>query len=500
MPAGSAASRPIVSLPPISTEPSPRPSIPASSDRIPPWISNSTAEISVHGAIRRGSSGDGPNRPGDLIMAETSIGHGAIRRRSSGDRPDRAKRNRPPPPPRPSSPGDLISDLPDDVIHRIFSFLPLEDVVKTSVLSKRWRSTWTTTTTHLVFDEVRESRSLDFQPFVDGVWIRVTSPTVKTFHITILQSDGVRESRSLDFPSFVDYVLIRVTSPTVKTFHITIFQSDEACRPKLDDWLRKAVERCVEDLRLCLLDSEQEVLYKLPPFLYCSSKLVRLQVSGCCLSLDTTAITWSCLKVLFIERAELSDDMLEGIVRGSPVLECIELNSCRGLKNIVIDSMSVKELRLEQGFELDESPDLEKIWAPHLQTLWLTGYWDLSNLEIIQAPHLQTLRLKGHWDINSELRLDLSSLVEAELDFEEVYDDDCCDLLKQFLDKLLGVSTITIGTQCLQILSTLEMEGVSSQLLESQNLIQRRPVSLQELPGIAYILRNARCLEKLVIT
>ncbi|KAF7847320.1 hypothetical protein BT93_L3089 [Corymbia citriodora subsp. variegata] len=199
--------------------------------------------------------------------------------------------------------------------------------------------------------------------------------------------------------------------------------------------------------------------------------------------------------------------MLEGIVRGSPVLECIELNFCRGLKNIVIDSMSVKELGLEQGLMPDESSDLEEIRAPHLQTLRLTGYWWLSDLEIISAPHLRTLRLTVFWNfdrvlmpdlyIDSVSRPNLSSLVETKLDFGDVSDDDCRNLLKQFLDKLLGVSTITIGPRCLQILSTLEMEGVSSQLLEYQNLTA---VSLRELPRIAYILQNKRCLEKLVIT
>lgn len=39
-----------------------------------------------------------------------------------------------------------IEDCPlgDDLIERIFSFLPTKDVVKTCVLSKRWRPYWKT--------------------------------------------------------------------------------------------------------------------------------------------------------------------------------------------------------------------------------------------------------------------------------------------------------------------------------------------------------------------
>ncbi|KAK3431617.1 hypothetical protein EUGRSUZ_E03426 [Eucalyptus grandis] len=40
---------------------------------------------------------------------------------------------------------DHVSRLRDVIIHRIFSFLPFKDVVTTSVLSKQWRFTWTST-------------------------------------------------------------------------------------------------------------------------------------------------------------------------------------------------------------------------------------------------------------------------------------------------------------------------------------------------------------------
>ncbi|XP_056159993.1 F-box protein At5g03100-like [Syzygium oleosum] len=368
-------------------------------------------------------------------MAETSA-HGAIRlESSSGDPRNRAKRSRPPPP---MGARDLISDLPDAVIHHIFSFLPLEDVVKTGVLSKRWQSTWTTTA-HLVFDDLRPRDLETYYP---------------------------------DFPSLVDSVLIRCTSPAVKRFHITISKHYEAYWPKFDLWLRFAEGRRVEDLRL-RLDAQQECFYKLPRFLYCLSRLVRLEVWSCFLSLGT-AVRWPCLKVLLLGCAEMSDDILEGIVRGSPVLESLELNYCGGVKNIIIHSTSVKQLILvDGGFS-----DLEKIWA----------------------PHLLSLRVSGIWCLHSMFRLDdISSLVEADLDFWVSGDGIGRDLLKELLEKLRGVSTITIGHWCLQVLSALEIEGVSSPLSKCQNLILHAPVSQWELPRIAYILRSSQCLEKLAI-
>ncbi|KAF5190329.1 hypothetical protein FRX31_020083 [Thalictrum thalictroides] len=38
---------------------------------------------------------------------------------------------------------DMISDLPAAILVQILSFLPMEDAVKTGILSKRWDHLWT---------------------------------------------------------------------------------------------------------------------------------------------------------------------------------------------------------------------------------------------------------------------------------------------------------------------------------------------------------------------
>ncbi|XP_056690454.1 F-box/FBD/LRR-repeat protein At1g13570-like [Spinacia oleracea] len=49
--------------------------------------------------------------------------------------------------------GDILSDLPRDVIHEICERLPLLDAARMSVLSHKWLDIWTSTP-HLVFDYV----------------------------------------------------------------------------------------------------------------------------------------------------------------------------------------------------------------------------------------------------------------------------------------------------------------------------------------------------------
>ncbi|KAL8525374.1 hypothetical protein ACS0TY_014849 [Phlomoides rotata] len=38
---------------------------------------------------------------------------------------------------------DRLSELPDSLIHLIFSFLPMRKVLSTTLLSKRWKNLWT---------------------------------------------------------------------------------------------------------------------------------------------------------------------------------------------------------------------------------------------------------------------------------------------------------------------------------------------------------------------
>ncbi|XP_057432948.1 putative F-box/LRR-repeat protein At4g13960 [Lotus japonicus] len=49
---------------------------------------------------------------------------------------------------------DRISELPNELLFLILSFLPTEDIIATSLVSKRWRSLWLSVLT-LDFDEDR---------------------------------------------------------------------------------------------------------------------------------------------------------------------------------------------------------------------------------------------------------------------------------------------------------------------------------------------------------
>ncbi|KAI4323060.1 hypothetical protein L6164_022696 [Bauhinia variegata] len=94
---------------------------------------------------------------------------------------------------------DRISNLPDCIIHRILSFLPTKDAVRTSVLSRRWIYMWTFIDnlhfddSQLLFPDKRNKQRLSFEDrevfvrFVQGVLLHLSNPTIQSF--TLVTSD-----------------------------------------------------------------------------------------------------------------------------------------------------------------------------------------------------------------------------------------------------------------------------------------------------------------------
>ncbi|KAL5721902.1 hypothetical protein ACHQM5_005487 [Ranunculus cassubicifolius] len=96
---------------------------------------------------------------------------------------------------------DRLSNLPDPILHHIISFLDdMEDVIPTSMLSKRWRYLWT---------------SLPFLSF---------KSTYDNFEY---------------FSDFVYRILLLRDNPTIQTFSLKHFS--EGCRSNdLESWIRAA--------------------------------------------------------------------------------------------------------------------------------------------------------------------------------------------------------------------------------------------------------------------
>nr|GEV39712.1 hypothetical protein [Tanacetum cinerariifolium] len=86
-------------------------------------------------------------------------------------------------------------------------------------------------------------------------------------------------------------------------------------------------------------------------------------------------------------------------LNNSPILETLELYHCYGFGRIDITSKSVKKLVIGGYNDLEDQ-------------------WDLSEIVEINAPHILSLRITMYFLLWKVVLLNVSSLVEAELDYE----------------------------------------------------------------------------------
>ncbi|KAK2631664.1 hypothetical protein EUGRSUZ_L02613 [Eucalyptus grandis] len=302
--------------------------------------------------------------------------------------------------------------------------------------------------------------------------------------------------KSKGFINFVDSVVSRCTAIKAKRF---LFDAPclASMQSSLDRWLQFAIEHGIEEVSVSLHYRRHKV-YVLPRILFCCTTLVSLRVSQCCFSVFGT-VNWCSLKTLRIEHAELNDDGMVRVLSGSPVLEFLELKSCLGVKHIVIESKSCKELVIDSHeFGDDEGLTLK-----------------------ISAPHLLKLRLLGNSQ-GGEFRLDeVASLIEAELNFDmEGFAADDGDLVRGLLKRLHHVPKLVMGNWCLQIGLKAERAGCCLFAGEEfwnfvkwriyQCLMHLRHVEIVDggasllawepvLSLLKFLLQNALLLDKIVI-
>ncbi|XP_030476181.2 putative F-box protein At1g49610 [Syzygium oleosum] len=318
---------------------------------------------------------------------------------------------------------DYISPLPDCLIHHIFSFLRMRDVVKTCVLSKSWRSVWTTVS------DLRFSIS------------------------------------SYDDDWFVERVLTQYGWAKVEKFHLDI-ESKHFFTSTIDSSVCFAIDHQVQELRLSF--NFGWACYTLSPLLYSCSSLTKLCLSRCCLSFSES-ISWISLKSLSIQYMDMSDDVLQKILMGSPVLEYLNLKRCWDVKGI--HSTSLKELVIDDiqvGLPLHIS-------TPQLLSLHVTDYL-FEIIRIVEAP----------------------SLLEAVLDFHSQIKSDFC-LLKEMLCKLQNATRILFGSWCVRVMWPLKVEDVQVLLPSCKSLTLHVPIPEFSFPAIANMLATTPNLEKLVI-
>ncbi|GKB80622.1 F-box/LRR-repeat protein 25-like protein [Tanacetum coccineum] len=310
---------------------------------------------------------------------------------------------------------DYISLLPDCLLIDIISRLPeTKEAIRTGTLSKRWQHLW---------------------PYVSNlVFIFYTS------------FSNWNDQRLYDIVSSIDQTLSQCRQFNIIKFKLRIPYA-VIYESLVNDWIRYAFSCNVQDLDLYLDSQDDESEFVLDQFFFVNSSFTCLELDGC-VFIPTGAISWTNLKSLQISQGDLDADLIRNMLSGSPLLEIFYLLRCYGFGRIDITSKSVKKFVLDGYFD-----PVEQQWP------------DLADIVEINAPHLLSLSIIQDLLLWKVVLLDVSSLVEAELDyeksghFETTSKEEKEEMLKGFLLSLRHVKRLEIGDYCFRTLTRLKAKG-----------------------------------------
>ncbi|KAL9278246.1 F-box/LRR-repeat protein 25 [Arabidopsis thaliana] len=208
---------------------------------------------------------------------------------------------------------DSISNLPDEILHHILSFIPETNlVIRTSVLSKRWRHVWSKTP-HLSFE-----------------WLMVS-------------------------PKLINKTLASYTASKITSFHLCTSYSYEAGH--VHSSIEFAMSHNVDNLSLAF--SSFPPCNKFPDFFYTSSSLKRVELRSASLT-PSCIVSWTSLRSKGL------------ILSGCPILESLSLNICESLKYLdLTKSLRLTRLEIERRSCFREPMQSMQIVAPHIHYLRL---------------------------------------------------------------------------------------------------------------------------------
>ncbi|PIA40892.1 hypothetical protein AQUCO_02400154v1 [Aquilegia coerulea] len=266
---------------------------------------------------------------------------------------------------------DRLSNLPLDVLHRIFTVFNMIEVVKLSVLSKFW---W-------------------------GFW-----KTLPVIHFNADDFGNENDDYELyeTFENCVEKVLrVRGNHP-IHTFHAFLYYLDSSIY-HIRSWIRNLVMRNVQHIYLTFDNPLFVELLDLPVSLFSSKSLISLH-----LKLSLNPGTWlevplpesidlPRLKILnFQSVCKMSTEFLKKFTLGCPVLESLYLSFCEfeeSSDHLIISSLQIQDLLIQRCIPVNNPYDFKiTVSAPNL-TSFTCGDLHVSDFHIENLSLLKTADL-----------------------------------------------------------------------------------------------------------
>lgn len=242
---------------------------------------------------------------------------------------------------------DFISELPDEIIHFIFSFMTLQEAGRTSVLSHRWGDLWKT--------------YMCFMPdlFLDAKNLMGSDYSCRQFKSKSRMTAADYQSLENDRQKFVRRVnqfLQLYQSPFMKSFKLR-FDLDIGYSSEIDEWVQTVISKKAMKLDIDLsefgnckfLNLSLDELYIFPDWIFpkeTASFLRYVSLTCCVCTPEHDFSGFNSLLELRLETVYIYDENIGQILANSSHLERLSLINCWNLHNLKIcgRNLVLKEL------------------------------------------------------------------------------------------------------------------------------------------------------------
>uniref|UniRef100_A0A6N2NK51 FBD domain-containing protein n=1 Tax=Salix viminalis TaxID=40686 RepID=A0A6N2NK51_SALVM len=368
---------------------------------------------------------------------------------------------------------DVISELHDDILCYMLSFLPTKRAVATSILSTRWRNLWKSVTI------------LDIHDGISGYY----------------KNPSTYKERKMNFVNFMDRLFIHRNNPSILKFRLRLAQSYDfsanAWMTHLSRWISSsAIMGNVEELIFSI-----NFPVRLPENLYCCEKLVALKLHGHIRFDNLQSVCFPSLKALHLEHLRmLNNTAIKVLLSGSPALEELELKmeGRDSRRSVHVCSLSLKRLIIR----------FICIFVPYDHRYRKKLTIDTPNLEFLELVDFASEEL-------SMQRAD--SLLQADLCFgyqTDVFNvgiEEYANMVVQFYRQISGVKTLSLSNFNIQVRVGDEYVWILPEILQCCSDLEVFVLILVieykvfqgesgETEMLEYFLSNALVLKKMTIT
>ncbi|KAA8532815.1 hypothetical protein F0562_033068 [Nyssa sinensis] len=211
---------------------------------------------------------------------------------------------------------DIISELPRNVIESILECLPVQDAVRTSILSRKWRYNWAMLP-QLIFD-------YHFFEYLDN-----------------------KDDQVSDFASVINKILLLHIGPILK--FILYNPPGHSLRTEdIDQWILFLSRNGIRDFTL---QNSSDVRYKLPTQLFACPELTHLTLSKCTFNPPSAFRGFRNLIRLQFRAVAYAADSFGSFISSCPRLEILTLDFCSGSGHFIIHAPNLKHLCVSGSLE-----------------------------------------------------------------------------------------------------------------------------------------------------